>query len=261
MSCRLRGSAGGGTHGRADVPSRPPLAGIGRSLPAQAVALVAATWTVMRGGFHFGMTDAQAVASASAAGVLCVLAVWGACRSLGVRCEGGALLLAAVTGLAGLGMATREELGTELMVIVLAPGPLAWVVCWPGTARQRLLRLARGVVALPVAGAVLLAMFAVYTTPALLVLAAISLAPGAVLRAVRWTARAPERVMGVLVTAGVATAVLVNTVEDWTDLHQGLVLAELGAWLAAYLVLLGATAWPRLAPPREATDSMGRVGE
>lgn len=261
MSRRLHGSAGGDTHGRADVPSRPPLAGIERSLPVQAVVLVAATWVVMMGGFHFGTTDAQAVATATATGMLCVLAVWGACRSLGVRCEGAALVLAAVTGLAGLGMASREALGTELMVLVLAPGPLAWVVCWPGTTRQRLLRLARGVAALPVAGAVLLAMFAVYTTPALLVLVVISLAPGAVLRAVRWTARAPERVMGVLVAAGVATAVLVNTVEDWTDLHQGVVLAELGAWLAAYLVLLGATAWPRLAPSREASDSMGRAGQ
>lgn len=240
---------------------RPPLVGIARSLPVQAVVLVAATWIVMMGGLHFGVTDAQSVVAATAAGLVCALAVWGACRSLGVRCEFAVVLVMLATGLAGLGMAIREEPGTELMALVLAPGPLAWVACWPGTARQRLLRLARGVAALPVAGAVLLGMFAVYTSPALLVLAAISLAPRAVLRSVRWTARAPERVLGVLVAAGVATAVLVSTVEDWTDLHQGVVLAELGAWLAAYLVLLTATAWPRLPAPRqEAPDTVEHSG-
>lgn len=239
----VTGASNGSGTARGEVPARPPAKVVGWSLPIQALAVVGGAWTTRIA--LLGLSDSERVLVVAASGMLCVLAVWGACRTFGVRCAGAALLVAVGTLGGASVFLVAGVTGNTTMALLLLPPALAWIACWPGTARDRLVRGARATAAVPLAGLALLAMFLVYTTPALVLLAAVCLALPAVMRAVRWTLRSLERVLvvgfGVFIVSG---AVFVQ-VDHRLSFGTGVIMAELGGWLAASLALVLVTAWPQ----------------
>lgn len=240
------------------VSEGPSLVAVARSLPVHGAAVVAAAWIVMVG---IGLSDRGTAVVATCAGLACVVSVMVACRSRGVHCGTRALLVGLATLAGGVLAVVLEPSGIQQMVLVLIPGPMCWVVCWPGDWGGRLNRLGRLLLAIPLAGVTLLGMFAVPAPPALLILGALSLGLCSVVGFVRWGLQARMRFLALVVGFFGLVVGLASTVEARISLGTGVVMAELAAWLAASLVLVLVTAWPRLPPSPAVHDCSVSLAE
>lgn len=201
-------------------------------------------WAVLGG--RAGLSAAGSVGAVTTGGLVCLSAVWIASRSLGVRCGRGASIVALLTMAVGGLIAVSHVSGLVIMVLLVLPGSLGWVVCWPGSLGARLSRLVRFVVAVPVAGMVWASLFILPTIPALLGLAAICLALDHTVEFLRWLSISAVRVVVTAVAGLLMAGVLTYAVDHRLSFGTGVAMAEVGAWLAAALVLVLITAWPCL---------------
>lgn len=210
----------------------------------QALTVVMVAWGVLGG--RAGLSATESVGAVTTGGVVCLAAVWMASRSLGVRCGRGAWAVALLTAAVG-GLATMLQVsGLVMMGLLVVPGSLGWVVCWPGSLRARLGRLLRFVVAVPVAGMAWASLFILPTTPALLGLAVICLALDHTAEFLRWLSVSALRVVVAAVAGLLVAGVLTYAIDHRLSFGTGVAMAEVGAWLAAALVLVLITAWPYL---------------